>query len=162
MLFLKKKISIYLYIFFLFLTFFFAEFSTNNTFAKNFVVSKIEVEMKYNLNFNKTEVIDTGFKKAFKDLLKMLLERKDFEKIKTTSIQDIKKLIENFSILDEKFINKKYKGTIEVEFNRKKLINFLNSQNISLSLPKKVNVFFLPLLVDLDNNSFSFLNDNIF
>ena len=162
MLFLKKKISIYLYIFFLFLTFFFAEFSTNNTFAKNFVVSKIEVEMKYNLNFNKTEVIDRGFKKAFKDLLKMLLERKDFEKIKTTSIQDIKKLIENFSILDEKFIDKKYKSTFEVEFNKKKLISFLSSKNVILSLPKNIDVFFLPIFIDTKTKSINFINENIF
>ncbi len=158
----KKKIIVYLYIFFLFLTCNFIEFSTNKVFAKTFVVSKIEVEEKYNLSFNKLKVIDRGFKEAFKDLSQMILEEKDQHIIISTSIEDIKKLVENFSILDEKFINKKYKGTIEVEFNRKKLINFLNSQNISLSLPKKVNVFFLPLLVDLDNNSFSFLNDNIF
>ena len=72
----------------------------------------------------------------------MILEEKDQDIIKDTSIEDIKKLVENFTILDEKFINQKYKNIMEVEFNRKKLINFLNLKNITLSLPKKIDVFF--------------------
>ena len=137
MFFFKKKIYQCLYILFIFLNFYFAEFSTNNSFAKTFVISKIEVEEKYNLNFNKLKVIDRGFKTAFQDLSKMILERKDLNKIMDTSIEDIKKLVENFSIIDEKFINQKYKSTMEVEFNRYKLIKFLNLKNISISLPKK-------------------------
>ena len=81
---------------------------------------------KTNLNFNKLKVIDRGFKKAFHDISQMILERKDLDKIRNTSIDDIKKLIESFSILDEKFVNQKYKSIIEVEFNRKKLIKFLD------------------------------------
>ena len=92
------------------MTFNFTEFSTNIVLAKTFIVSKIEVEEKYNLNFNKLKVIDRGFKKAFQDLSKMILEEKDLNKISNTSIDDIKKLVENFSILDEKFINQKYKS----------------------------------------------------
>ncbi len=162
MFFLKKNIPSYLYIFFIFLTFNFIEFSTNEVFAKTFVVSKIVVEEKYNLNFNKRKVIDRGFKKAFQDISQMILERKDLKKIRNTSIEDIKKLIENFSILDEKFVNKKYKSIMEVEFNRKKLIRFLDSKNITLSLPKKIDVFLIPVLVDLENNNFYYLNENIF
>ncbi len=162
MFFLKKKFLSNLYIFFIFFTFYFVEFSTNEVFAKNFVVSEIEVEEKYNLNFNKLEVIDRGFKKAFQDISQMILQSKDLDKITNTSIEDIKKLIDNFSILDEKFINQKYKNVMEVEFNRKKIIKFLNSKNISLSLPKKIDVFFLPIMVDLDTNNFNYLNENIF
>ena len=162
MFFFKKKISICLYIFFLSLTLNFIEFSTNKASAKTFIISEIEVEENYNLNFNKLKVIERGFMKAFKDLSQMLLEQKDQYKIMDTNIDDIKKLVESFSILDEKFVNKQYKNKMEVEFNRKKLIMFLNSKNITLSLPKKIDVFFLPVLVDLENESFSYLNDNIF
>ena len=162
MYFFKKNISNCLYIFFIFLTFNFIEFSTKEVLAKTFVVSKIEVEEKYNLSFNKLKVMDRGFKKAFQDISQMVLERKDLDKIKNTTINDIKKLIENFSILDEKFINQKYKSIMEVEFNRKKLIKFFNSRNIILSLPKKIDVFFLPVLVDLETGNFNYLNDDIF
>ena len=159
--FFYKKILIYLYIFFIFLTFNFIEFSTNSVSAKTFVVSKIEVEEKYNVNFNKLKVIDRGFKKAFHDLSKTILEGKDVNKITNTPIEDIKKLVDNFSILDEKFINQKYKSIIEVEFDRKKLIKFLNSKNIILSLPKKVDVILIPVLIDLETNNFNYLSDNI-
>ncbi len=162
MYFFKKNISSCLYIFFIFLTFNFIEFSTKQVLAKTFVVSKIEVEEKYNLNFNKLKVIDRGFKKAFEDISQMILERKDLDKIKNTPINDIKKLIENFSILDEKFINQKYKSIMEVEFNRKKLIKFLDSKNITISLPKKIDVFLIPVLVDLETNNLNYLSENIF
>ena len=162
MFFINKKITNYLYIIFIILNFNFIEFSTNKAVAKTFVVSKIEVEQKYNINFNKLKVIDRGFKKAFQDLSKMILERKDINKIIDTSIEDIKKLVENFTILDEKFINEKYKSIMEVEFNRDKLIKFLNSKNITLSFPKKTNIFFLPILVNLETNNFYYLNENIF
>ena len=114
MFFIKKKLVIYLYIFFVFLAFNFTEFSTNIATAKTFVVSNIEVEEKYNVNFNKLKIIDRGFKKAFNDLSQMILERKDLDIINDTPIEDIKKIVENFTILDEKFINQKYENIIEV------------------------------------------------
>ncbi len=162
MFFFKKNISSCLYIFFIFLTFNFIEFSTKEVLAKTFVVSKIEVEEKYNLNFNKLKVIDRGFKKAFQDITQMVLERKDLDKMRNTPIDDIKKLVENFSILDEKFIKQKYKSIMEVEFNRKKLIEFFDSKNITLSLPKKIDVLLIPVLVDLETNNFNYLNENVF
>ena len=51
---------------------------------------------------------------------------------------------------------------MEVEFNRKKLIKFLDSKNITLSLPKKIDIFLIPVLVDLETNNFNYLNENIF
>ena len=50
---------------------------------------------------------------------------------------------------------------MDVEFNRKKLIKFLNSKNKLFHYLKKLDVFF-PVLVDLEKNSFNYLNDNIF
>ena len=43
---------------------------------------------------------------------------------------------------------------MEVEFNRKKLIKFLDSKNITISLPKKINVLFIPVMIDLETNNF--------
>ena len=51
---------------------------------------------------------------------------------------------------------------MEVEFNRKKLIKFLDSKNITISLPKKINVLFIPVIIDLETNNFYYLNENIF
>ena len=39
-------------------------------------------------------------------------------------------MIDNFSILDEKFISNKYKNKIEVQFNRKKILNFFEDESV--------------------------------
>ena len=65
MLLFKKKLYFYLYIFFLIFVVIINEFSTNKAYSKNFIISNIEVEEKYDLNFNKSKVIDKGFIQAF-------------------------------------------------------------------------------------------------
>ena len=61
---LSKKIYKYLYIFFLVLIIVINEFSTNFAKAKTFVINDIEIQEKYDLNFNKIKVVDKAFKKA--------------------------------------------------------------------------------------------------
>jgi len=162
MLLFKKKIYSYLYILFLFLVFNFTEFSTNKALCKNFIISEVEVEENYNLNFDKYKVIDKAFLQAFKILIYKILENKDRDKIKNTSILEVKHLIDNFSILNETFINKKYQATLEVQFDRKKIIRFLDKKNIFSSLPKEIESFILPILIDSNTNEAYHLNQNIF
>ena len=112
----KKKIYSYLYILFLFLFFNFNEFSTNQALGKNFVISEVKVEEKYNLNFSKSKVIDKGFLKAFNILVYQILENKDQLKIKNIPIKDIKYLVDNFSVLNESFINQNYTIKINIKY----------------------------------------------
>ena len=158
----KKKIYSYLYILFLFLVFNFIEFSTNNALGKNFIISEINIEEKYNLNFDKSKVIDKGFLKAFNVLTHKILEKKDHLKVNNIKIQDVKYLIDSFSILNETFIDKNYQATLEVQFDRKKIIKFLNKKKIFSSLPNEIDVFLLPILLDTKNNELYYLNQNIF
>ena len=65
----KKKIYLYLYIFFLILVFIFSKFSTNLAFGKNLTVFKVEINETYDLNFNKSQVIDKAFVKAYNILI---------------------------------------------------------------------------------------------
>ena len=162
MLLFKKKLYFYLYIFFLIFVFIINEFSTNKAYSKNFIISGIEVEEKYDLNFNKSKVIDKGFIQAFNILIYKMVEIKDRSKFENISLKQIKSLIENFSIVDEKFINKKYRSQFEVQFNRKKIINFIEKKNIIPSLPKNIETFFLPILIDLKTNEIYYLSQNIF
>tara|TARA_B100001250_G_C19717310_1_gene752110 strand:- start:128 stop:1204 length:1077 start_codon:yes stop_codon:yes gene_type:complete len=162
MLLFKKKIYFNLYIFFLILFSIINEFSTNIAYAKNFIISDIEIEESYDLNFNKSEVIDKGFDKAFKILIYKTIETKDRFKFENISLKKIKSLIDNFSIIDEKFIDNKYKNKLEVEFNRKKTLNFFEDKNIISSIPKEIKPFFLPILIDTEENELYPLNKNIF
>ncbi|SVD86402.1 uncharacterized protein METZ01_LOCUS439256, partial [marine metagenome] len=162
MLLFKKKLYFYLYIFFLIFVLIINEFSTNKAYSKNFIISDIEVEEKYDLNFNKSKVIDKGFIQAFKILIYKMVEKKDRSKFKNISLKQIKSLIENFSIVDEKFIDNKYTNKFEVQFNRKKILNFFEKKNVISSLPKEVKSFFLPILIDTKTSELYNLNKNIF
>ena len=142
MLLFKKKLYFYLYIFFLIFVLIINEFSTNKAYSKNFIISDIEVEEKYDLNFNKSKVIDKGFIQAFKTLIYKMVEKKDRFKFENISLKEIKSLIENFSIIDEKFIDNKYTNKFEVQFNIKKILNFFEKKNVISSVPKEVKSFF--------------------
>ena len=158
----KKKYFPYLYIFFLVLVFFFNEFSTNSALGKNYNVSNIKVEEVYDINFDKSKVVDKAFDKAFKILLYKLIENKDKSKINIISLKDKKSLIENFSISDERFINNKYIGQFNVQFNKKKFLYYLNNKGIIPSSPNEITIFILPILIDTNLNELYYLNKNIF
>ena len=158
----KKKIYLYLYIFFLILVFIFSKFSTNLAFGKNLTVFKVEINETYDLNFNKSQVIDKAFVKAYNILIYKIIEKKDRSKIEKVTIKEIKGLVDNFSIVDEKFINNEYQSEFEVQFNRKKILKFVENYNIISSIPKKTKTFILPVLIDSENNELYYLNQNIF
>ena len=158
----KKKYLFYVYIFFLIIVFFFNEFSTNISLGKNFNIPKVKVEEKYDLNFDKSKVMDKAFDKAFKTLIYKIVENADRAVLSEISINEIKSLIENFSISDEKFQNNKYISQFNVQFNKKKIFNYLNKKNIIPSSPIDINTFILPILIDTGNNELYYLNQNIF
>ena len=162
MLLFKKKINFNLYIFFIILISIIIEFSTNIAYGKNFIISDVEIEESYDLNFNKSKVIDKGFDKAFRILIYKTIETKDRSKFENISLKKVKSLIDNFSILDEKFINNKYKNNLEVQFNRKKTLNFFENKSVISSIPKKIKPFFLPILIDTEEQELYPLNKNIF
>ncbi len=158
----KKKKFTYLYIFSLTLVFFFNEFSTNNVFSKNYNVSDIKIEEIYDLNFDKSKVVDKAFDKAFKILFYRLIENKDKSKINIISLKDKKSLIENFSINNEIFVDNKYIALFNVQFNKRKILNYLNNKDLIPSSPKEIEAFLLPLLIDTSSNELYYLNQNIF
>jgi len=162
MLLIKKNYISYLYIFFLILVIFFSEFSTNIALSKNYIVSDIKIEKIYDVNFDKSDVVDKAFNQAFKILMYKLIENKDKSKIKKISLKDKKSLIDNFSISDERFIDNKYIGKFNVQFNKRKILKYLNNKNIIPSSPSEIEIFILPILIDTNLNELFYLNQNIF
>ena len=162
MLLFKKKYYFNLYIFFLILVFFFNEFSTNKVLSKNYNISDVKIEEIYDLNFDKSKVIDRAFNEAFKVLMYKIIENKDRSKIKKISLKDKKSLIDNFSISNERFVDNKYIGQFKVQFNKRKILNYLNKKDIIPSSPSKIEIFILPILIDTNLNEFFYLNNNIF
>ena len=162
MLLFKKKNYSYLNIFFLILVFFFNEFSTNIALGKNYNVTDVEVEEVYDINFDKSKVVDKAFNQAFEILMYKLIENKNKSKISIIPLKDKKSLIDNFSISDEVFINNKYIAQFNVQFNKRKILKYLNKKGLIPSSPIEIEAFILPILIDTNLNELYYLNQNIF
>ena len=113
--FLKK---LYIFFSFLALTIFF--FSTTKVEAKSFVIKNIEISKPFANNFDKNVVIDSGFKNAFYELAQTLVKSTDYIKIKDIKLNEIKSMVDSFSIKEEKFIDQVYYVKLGVSFNKKK------------------------------------------
>ncbi|MDA9616150.1 hypothetical protein N9S20_02135 [Candidatus Pelagibacter sp.] len=107
-------------------------------------------------------MIDNGFKVSFSNLLYMITTSGDKNKIKNISIKKIKSMIDSFKISDEKFINNEYFAKLETTFNKKKILNFLESRNVFPSIPIKNKVLLIPILVDTESENIYLFNNNIF
>ena len=152
----------YLYIFFLILALSLSFFSTSKVKAKAFFIDEIEIQEKLENNFNKERLINKGFKKAFEELMSKLVQSKNLIKIKNTKLNEIKSMIETFTINEEKFINKTYNLNLGVLFNKKKVLNYLESKKIFPSQVLEENFLFIPILLDQSNNDILVYSNNPF
>ena len=117
-----------LYIHFCFLALLNIFFSTENIQAKTFSVNDIEISTPFEINFDKNKIIDEGFAQAFNRLVLSILQTQDQKKLSKTTIGLIKSMIETFSIQEEKFINEVYYLSLNVSFNKKKILNLMEKK----------------------------------
>ena len=148
---------------YLFLFIFVLSISTTlNTslYANSLNITDIEVSDDFDLNFNKRRVFDKGFKAAFDQLTSTIITSGDKTKIKRTNLSTIKSLINSFNISDENFINEKYYAKIDVNFNKKKTYKYFESKNIFPSIPKKINLLLLPILIDKNQEGIVYFSES--
>ena len=150
------------YIFFISFVLFIIIFSTTYLNANTFKVSDIEISSPFEVNFKKSSVIDEGFQISFLNLLSMITTSGDKNKIKNISIKEIKGMVDSFTISDEKFISNEYFAKLETTFNKKKIFNFLEKNNIFPSIPIRKKVLLIPILVNAETDSIYLFSDNIF
>ena len=117
-----------LYIFFSSLALIIFFFSTEVVKAKSFEIKDIEISQPFEINFDKSKVIDQGFKNAFFELMYSLIKSPDFKKIDSIKLNEIKSMIETFSIKEEKFIDQRYHLNLGVSFNKKKIFKYLEKK----------------------------------
>jgi len=132
----------------------------NKLYAKTFKITEIEISEQFNLNFNKKTVFDKAFKSAFTKLTSMVLTSEDKLKLKNINIIEIKRLIDSFDVNDEKFINNNYSAKFNVNFDKDKTMKFFDKKNIFPSIPKKIDVLFVPVMIDINNNNLTMFNEN--
>ncbi len=150
-----------LYIFFIFLAVLNIFFSTGISHSKTFSISDVELTAPFKINFNKNKIIDKGFIKAFNQLILSIVQSKDQQKLKQIPLNQIKGMIETFSIKEEKFIDEIYHIKLNVSFNKKVIFDLLEEKNIFPSLPVKKKIIFLPIIVDQNENQIKMFSDNI-
>ena len=149
-----------LYIFFLTLALSLSFFSTSK--AKEFFINNIEIKEKLENDFNKENLINKGFREAFDELMTKLVQSKNLNLVKDNNINEIKSMIETFTIEEEKFINKTYNLKIGVLFNKKKIFEYLSSKNVFPSEIKEEDFLFFPILLDQANNDILIYSNNSF
>ena len=159
---IKNKFNISVYIFFLFFLIIFAKFSTIEASANTYKIADLEISKPYDKNFNKEEIINIAFEKAFHQLILRIttIEKNQIQKL--SSLKNIYSLVESFSIVDEKFIDNKYISTFEVEFNKKQLFGYLEKKKIFPSTPKNRDILLVPILINNKKNQISLFSENIF
>ena len=157
-----KFLKIQFYIFFLTIVITKTFFSTGFSYADNFEVDNIEISKQFDINFDKNDVIDLGFDLAFQNLILQIIKSKDQKKLKKISSNQLKSMIDYFSIKEEKFINDIYYVNLDVNFSKKKVYSFLEKQNIFPSLPKKKKLLLIPILIDENIKDLILFSENIF
>ena len=153
-----NKLYIFFFSFVLFINIIFITSINANTFK----ITDLEISEPFELSFNKEQVIDKGFKKAFIELISMVTTSEDKQKIENTSLTTIKGLIDSFTMSKEKFVNNEYKAKFDVYFNKKYTLNFFEQENIFPSIPQKKNLLLIPILVDVQTEQILLFNNNIF
>ncbi len=151
-----------LYIFFVVLSLIIFFFSTDKTRANTFNIKDIELSKPFEINFDKKEVLDKGFKNAFFELISLITSSSDQEKMSQVRLNEIKGMIESFSIKEEKFIDEIYYVNMGVTFNKKKIFNFLETKNIFPSIPSSKKLLFIPIIIDEKKKDLLIFSNNKF
>ena len=159
---MKKLFKIFLYNFLVLFFIYLFPFSTNEVYANTYKIESIEISDEYNTNFNKDDVIDKAFINAYQVLINRITISKDHKLLKRQNLKLIKSFVESFSIVNEKFENNKYYGTFEINFNKKKILSFLRSKNVFHSKMEEQDVLFIPVYINLKEDSVFLFNENPF
>ena len=149
-----------LYIFFYIVSLFNLFLSTTKVDAKAFDINNVEISRPFEINFNKNDIIDDGFKIAFSKLILLIANSNDQKKLSLIRLNEIKGMIESFSIQEEKFIDEVYYVKMGVSFNRKKIFNYFEKNNIFPSVPFKKKFLFIPIIIDENKKDLLIFSQN--
>ena len=69
-------------------------------------------------------------------------------------------MIDSFNVSDEKFIEDKYIAKFNVYFNKKNAYKYFELKNIFPSVPKKLDLLILPILINNENDKVIFFSEN--
>ena len=149
-----------LYIFFIILSLNIFFFSTANLNAKAFLIEDIEISEPFKNSFDKNSLINRGFENAFFKLINSLVKSSDIKRINKVKLNEIKSMIESFSIKEEKFINQIYYVNLGVSFDKRKIFNFLEKKNIFPTQIIEETFLFIPIIFDQSDDEMKIYSNN--
>ena len=124
---------------------------TQNIFANQniFTVDNIVVngELTGDNNSSREKYLNIGFRKAFKNLVINLLRKEDQKKILSTDLKRIKSLIENYRVLEEERLEKKYTLKLSITFDKNKTTQFFYDKEIPYAESSNLEIILYPITI---------------
>ena len=84
----------------------------------------------------------------------------DQKKVSQIRLNELQEMIESFSIKEEKFIDEVYNVNLDVSFNKKKILNYLENKNVFPSSPIKKKILFIPIIIDENKRDLLIFSEN--
>ena len=150
----------YIFIFLTATIFLFITLSKSFSQESVFTINNVQVEGRVDLNFSREKYLNKAFSNSFEILMTKILLTRDLKKMNDIELDQIKKLVSSFQILEESYSKDIYKINIKILYNDIKVKKLLGQKNILFSQPENISAVFYPVLfIDGDIQNF---NENVF
>ena len=121
-------------------------FKTETVLSDNNIFNVNNIEISKETSKNKEKLISDAFKKAFEELINRLLLEEDYKRISKTNLEQIRKLISYYQIINEDENKENNNVKINVFFDKDKMHDFFYGKNILYSDIINTEVILFPLL----------------
>ena len=121
-------------------------FKTETVLSDNNIFNVNNIEISKETSKNKEKLISDAFKKAFDELINRLLLEEDYKRISKTNLEQIRKLISYYQIINEDENKENNNVKINVFFDKDKMHEFFYGKNILYSDIINTEVILFPLL----------------
>ena len=121
-------------------------FKTETVLSDNNIFNVNNIEISKETSKNKEKLISDSFKKAFDELINRLLLEEDYKRISKTNLEQIRKLISYYQIINEDENKENNNVKINVFFDKDKMHDFFYGRNILYSDIINTEVILFPLL----------------
>jgi len=121
-------------------------FKTETVLSDNNIFNVNNIEISKETSKNKEKLISDAFKKAFDELINRLLLEDDYKRISKTNLEQIRKLISYYQIINEDENKENNNVKINVFFDKDKMHDFFHGKNILYSDIINTEVILFPLL----------------
>ena len=121
-------------------------FKTETVLSDNNIFNVNNIEISKETSKNKEKLISDSFKKAFDELINRLLLEEDYKRISKTNLEQIRKLISYYQIINEDKNKENNNVKINVFFDKDKMHDFFHGKNILYSDIINTEVILFPLL----------------